>query len=156
MIKSILIKISVIVAILTVSLGFSMVKTEQLSTNIAYAADIEFQPVITVKPSTLPGQTANQQQGNTQEGTRAGETTVKSHLLKNVLPNLAVKIIGFASALGLLFLVIAGLRYLVSFGNEDATNNAKTQAIYAIVGLIVAIFSYAIVQIIIGFDFNAK
>jgi succinate dehydrogenase/fumarate reductase cytochrome b subunit len=109
-----------------------------------------------VKPDNLPGQTATEQQRRNPDGSvDPSQTTVKNHFLKNVLPNLAVKVVSFASALALVFLVIAGVRYMVAYGNEDAANNAKTQAIYAIVGLVIAIFSYAIVQLIIGFDFNA-
>ncbi len=64
------------------------------------------------------------------------------------VPSLIVKIIQwvliFVGSLALLFLIIAGLMYITSAGNEDRVAAAKKTMIYAIVGLAIALVSYVI------------
>lgn len=56
-------------------------------------------------------------------------------------------IVGFLSVIMLIF---GGLRYIISGGNSAAVTSAKNTILYAIVGLIIAIFAYAIVNFVIG------
>ena len=56
--------------------------------------------------------------------------------------------IGFVGSMAFLFLVVAGVRYITAYGDEEAAGNAKNQAIYAVVGLVIALLSYTIVAII--------
>ncbi len=55
---------------------------------------------------------------------------------------------GIAALLALLFLVIGGFRYIVSFGNADQSQDAKRTIVYAIIGLAVSISAYTIVKIV--------
>ncbi len=55
-----------------------------------------------------------------------------------------------AGALSVIFLVIGGFQYVVSAGNPQATARAKSTITFAIIGLLLAIFSFAIVNFIIG------
>lgn len=50
----------------------------------------------------------------------------------------------FVGSLALLFLIIAGLMYITSTGNEERTAAAKKTMIYAIVGLAIALISYVV------------
>lgn len=61
--------------------------------------------------------------------------------------NAMLFIIGFLSVIMLIF---GGLRYIISGGNAAAVTTAKNTILYAIVGLIIAIFAYAIVNFVIG------
>lgn len=54
-------------------------------------------------------------------------------------------IFGIIGALAFLFLVIAGFRYIISTGDPQDTEKAKNAVIYALVGVLVAIFAEAIV-----------
>jgi hypothetical protein len=47
-------------------------------------------------------------------------------------------------------LIWGGLRYVVSGGNSNSVTAAKNTILYAIVGLIIALFAYAIVNFVIG------
>ncbi|MCL4357631.1 pilin [Patescibacteria group bacterium] len=58
---------------------------------------------------------------------------------------------GILAALAVLFVVIGGLRYTISGGDAQAMSKAKSTIIYAIVGLVVAIFAEAIVTFVLGF-----
>ena len=47
-------------------------------------------------------------------------------------------------------LIIGGFRYVFSQGNEKAVTGAKDTILYAIIGLVIAILSYAIVNFVLG------
>ncbi len=66
------------------------------------------------------------------------------------LPALTSVIIGMAGGLAFLFIVIGGIQLLTAYGDEEKITSAKKTITYAIVGLLVAILSYAIVSIISG------
>lgn len=59
-------------------------------------------------------------------------------------------IFGLAGALTLLFIVIGGLKYILSQGDPNATAQAKNTIIYAVVGLIVTVIAYAIVRFVVS------
>ncbi|MBI2592192.1 hypothetical protein HYW36_01825 [Candidatus Saccharibacteria bacterium] len=52
-------------------------------------------------------------------------------------------------ALALLFLVIAGVRYVFSQGDPDDVKRSKAEIKYAIIGLIIAFLAIAIVNFVI-------
>lgn len=55
-------------------------------------------------------------------------------------------IFGLAGALALLFVVIGGLKYVLSQGDSNAVGQAKNTIIYALVGLVVTVIAYSIVK----------
>ncbi len=61
--------------------------------------------------------------------------------------NLLLYAVGVISVVMLIF---GGFRYVVSGGQKEAVTNAKNTILYAIVGLLIAIFSYAIIQFVVG------
>lgn len=91
--------------------------------------------------------------GAVQSGVNAARgTDVPSTLLGDggaltTIVNALLFIIGFLSVIMLIF---GGLRYIISGGNAAAVTTAKNTILYAIVGLIIAIFAYAIVNFVIG------
>ena len=50
----------------------------------------------------------------------------------------------------MLFLIIGGLRYVISNGDPKAVEAAKNTILYSIMGIVVAILSFAAVQFVIG------
>ena len=92
-------------------------------------------------------------EGTVQDGVNAARgTDVPSTLLGDggvlsTIINTMLSIIGFLSVVMLIF---GGLRYIISGGNAAAVTAAKNTILYAIVGLIIAIFAYAIVNFVIG------
>jgi hypothetical protein len=59
-------------------------------------------------------------------------------------------VFGIAGALALLVITIAGFRYVLSAGDPQAIANAKNAIIYALIGLLIAIFAEALVSFIAG------
>lgn len=60
--------------------------------------------------------------------------------------NVLLFIIG---AISVIMLIIGGIRYTVSGGDSSAVTAAKNTILYAVVGIIVAILAYAIVNFVI-------
>jgi cytochrome bd-type quinol oxidase subunit 2 len=55
-----------------------------------------------------------------------------------------------AGVLAVIFIIVGGLRYIISAGNAEGAKNAKNTIIYAVVGLIVV----ALAQLIVHFVLN--
>lgn len=53
--------------------------------------------------------------------------------------------IGLVGLIAVVMLIISGFRYLTAGGNEDATEKAKQGILYAIVGIIVVVISFALI-----------
>lgn len=62
-----------------------------------------------------------------------------------LLVNVIGYILGFAAAIAVLFLIIGGIKYIVSQGNADSIEGAKHTILYAVVGLVVIATSFVIV-----------
>lgn len=56
-------------------------------------------------------------------------------------------VLNFLALLAVIFIIISGIRLIVSGGNEDAKNKAKTTILYVIAGLLVVLFA----RVIVGF-----
>lgn len=52
--------------------------------------------------------------------------------------------------ISVIMLIIGGLRYVISGGDQTAVQNAKNTILYAIVGLIISLLALAIVQFVTG------
>ncbi len=51
--------------------------------------------------------------------------------------------------LSVIMLIFGGLRYIISGGNAKSVESAKNTILYAIIGLVIAILSYAIVNFVV-------
>jgi hypothetical protein len=66
-----------------------------------------------------------------------------------IFQTIANTLIFLVGAIAVLFLIVGGLRYVISNGDPKAVEAAKNTILYAIVGIIVAILSFAAVQFVI-------
>jgi hypothetical protein len=62
------------------------------------------------------------------------------------IANVLIFIIGSVSVI---MVIIGGLRYVTSNGDSKSTESAKNTILYAVIGIIVAIASYAIVKFVL-------
>jgi hypothetical protein len=66
--------------------------------------------------------------------------------------NVLIFLIG---AIAVIMIIIGGLRYTTSSGDQSALTSAKNTILYSIVGLVVAFMAYAVVQFIFAtFNIN--
>lgn len=74
-------------------------------------------------------------------GTPSVEDTIKN------ITNVLLFLIG---AVSVIMLIIGGFKYVTSNGNADQIKSAKNTIMYAIIGIVVAITAYAIVDWLVG------
>ena len=68
----------------------------------------------------------------------------------------AINIVLYASgSVAVLFLVLGGIRYITSFGEQEGMDSAKKIIKYALIGLLAVILSYAAVTNIIDLIYRA-
>jgi hypothetical protein len=63
------------------------------------------------------------------------------------ITNVLLFIIG---AISVIMIIVGGLRYVVSGGDASKVSAAKNTILYAVVGIVVAILAYAIINFVIG------
>lgn len=88
-----------------------------------------------------------------QDGANCGQANgTSSNLFGNggVFQTIANTLIFLVGAIAVLFLIIGGLRYVISNGDPKAVESAKNTILYAIIGIIIAILSFAAVQFVIS------
>jgi len=92
--------------------------------------------------------------GTATEGVEAARGTgVPTNLANgdNSLVRRGIDIMLYAIGIvSVIMLIIGGFKYVVSGGQKESVTNAKNTILYAIVGLLIAIFSYAIVHFVIS------
>jgi hypothetical protein len=79
----------------------------------------------------------------TVDGT-GGSTDIKG-IIKTIV-NVLLFILGSVSVV---MIVIGGMRYTISQGDSGAITSAKNTILYAVIGLIVAVSAYAIVNLVV-------
>lgn len=67
-----------------------------------------------------------------------------------VLTKVAQFIVFLTGAVSVIMVIIGGLRYVLSGGDSNATKGAKDTVMYAVIGLVVAIFSQIIVTFVLS------
>lgn len=65
----------------------------------------------------------------------------------NQITSIALGIIG---AISVIMLIWGGLRYIISGGDSKKITDAKNTILYAIIGLIIALLSYAIIRFVLN------
>ena len=76
------------------------------------------------------------------------------YLEQKFLPKFINAILIFLMSLSILMIIVGGLMFIFSSGDQEMTTRGKTTIMWAIVGVVLTILSYAIVQFIIGIDFT--
>lgn len=83
-----------------------------------------------------------------------GASSVSDNLPQQSFTSLVNNIIYFALFLiglaSVIMLIYGGFRYVFSAGEEKATKAGKDAILYSIIGIVVALLSFAIVQFVVG------
>ena len=69
--------------------------------------------------------------------------------LKTIIANVVKVLMFLIGAVSVIMIIIGGIRYTISQGDSSAITSAKNTILYAVIGLAVAIFAYAIVDFIV-------
>ncbi len=109
-------------------------------------------PVAALALSAVVGNTAAfaaslQEGANAAQGTGVATDLMGSGGVFQTVTNILLFIIG---AVSVIMLIIGGIRYVVSGGDQSAVTAAKNTILYAIVGIVVAFLAYAAVNFVIN------
>jgi len=66
--------------------------------------------------------------------------------INDVITNVLNWFLGFLAVLSILMIVIAGIMYITSGGDEGRVDKAKSWLTYSIIGLVVALLGFVIVK----------
>ena len=60
-----------------------------------------------------------------------------------------------AGAVAIIMIIVGGIRYTISAGDQSATTAAKNTIMYAVIGLVIVIAAYAIINFVLGALFSS-
>ena len=101
------------------------------------------------KQAVAAGHAVTTQAGNVQQSPLDLGSLPDADAKKSTLDTLANVAFGIAGSLSLLFVVIGGVRYVMSSGDPNNLSRAKNTILYAIIGLVVTISAFAIVRFVL-------
>lgn len=91
------------------------------------------------RPNNLPTMDAEEAVGDNPE-------TAATNTLIMFVGNIISQVLLFTGALTIIFLIIAGVNYILAYGKDERIEKGKRGMFWSLVGLIVILLSYAIVQ----------
>ena len=108
-------------------------------------------PVMAFGVTTLVADSASAQLNlesgiNSAKGTGAPDNVTEDDGLIKKVVNLLLWAIGIVSVI---MIIIGGIRYATSNGDSNNVTAAKNTIMYAVIGLVIAIFAYAIVNFVL-------
>jgi hypothetical protein len=81
---------------------------------------------------------------------QANGTTGNLFAQGGIFHTIADTLIYIVGAIAVIMLIIGGLRYVISQGSKEGVASAKDTILYAVIGIVVAILAYAIVNFVTG------
>ena len=84
---------------------------------------------------------------NTQAKAACGSVCGSSSIT-TIFSGIANALIFLVGSVSVIMIIIGGLRYVIANGDAKAVGDAKNTVLYAVIGIIVAISAYAIVQFV--------
>jgi len=70
------------------------------------------------------------------------------YIRMDLLPQIARTVTGLAITLSVIFIIFGAIQFLTAYGNEEKIGNAKKTVIFAVIGLVISLLSFAIVQLV--------
>ena len=109
-------------------------------------------PILAVSTASAADDAASKiLEGQQKVGGSDNKTSLEDQI--KVVVNVMLFILG---AIAVIMIIIGGIRYATSNGDSNTIKAAKDTILYAVIGLVVAILSYAIVNFIVGTAFGGK
>ena len=84
------------------------------------------------------------------DATQNDPDAAKKKTLEGTVKNIINAVLYVVGILAVVMVIIGGIQYTTSGGDQAAVTKAKNTILYGIVGLIIAILAYAIVNFVIG------
>lgn len=71
--------------------------------------------------------------------------------IRDIIIRILIAVLNFLALVAVVVVVIAGIRLIVSQGEEEEKNKAKKTIIYALIGLVIVLFARVIVGLITNY-----
>lgn len=79
---------------------------------------------------------------------------VSTYLQRGFLPRIALTIVSIAIGVSVIMIIFGAIQMLTAYGDTEKYSNAKKTILFSILGLAIALLSYAIVQVIFYTAYN--
>ncbi|MFA5991041.1 MAG: hypothetical protein WC794_02215 [Candidatus Doudnabacteria bacterium] len=112
--------------------------------NFLKVAEVLLTVVIIFAPLFVNAQLSRNFQCDPSSGLNCTAGTSVNQLIKTVINWM----LGIAFGVAVLFLIIGGFWYITSAGNEETAEKGKGTAVNAIIGIVIIILSYVIVNVV--------
>lgn len=70
--------------------------------------------------------------------------------LGNAITNIINGVIGIIGAVAAIFILVGGINYMTSAGDAGKVEKAKKTILWAVIGLVISVLTFAIVNFVIG------
>lgn len=97
-----------------------------------------------LRPDALPESTVADPIDDEHPETAATQTLIL------FVGNMVSQVLVFMGSIAIFFLVLAGANYILAFGKDERIERGKRGIFWSLVGLLIILFSYAIVQGVIS------
>ena len=114
-----------------------------LSLTIFFAAAFAF---VSFSPSLVSAASSSPSEEILKGVDGAGGKSTKNDDLKASIKNITNILMFVVGAVAVLMIVVGGIRYTTSNGDASNVKSAKDTILYSVIGLVVAIVAYAVVQ----------
>lgn len=81
--------------------------------------------------------------------------TSEANLVGRLISDIIPIILGVAGFVAVIMIVISGIQFITSSGNPEAAGAARNRLVYALIGFVVIIMSFAILQVVNALFLNS-
>ena len=74
--------------------------------------------------------------------------------IKKLVISISEKVIAFGALFAVGALVLSGILYTTSYGDDEKIKKAKTTGIYAVIGLVILLVAFPMVNIVVDFVYT--
>ena len=79
-----------------------------------------------------------------------GEATGGESSLRSIIVKVINYFLGFLGLIAVIMIIYGGFTYVTAAGKQEAVDSAKKTILYAIVGIVIILLSFAIVNTVVG------
>lgn len=88
--------------------------------------------------------------GEISSGASSAQPTGSASNLQANIRNITNTLLIAVGVISVIMIIIGGIRYALSGGDENGVKGAKDTILYAVIGVVVSLLAYAIVNFVIG------
>ena len=149
-------KVQSIIAVLVLSVGFSAMALVPVpyvactSANSCEALLLPTQSVVSAKAATPASGTCSSASTCVNSGLQATGGSSSKTDINDIIKTIVNVLLFIIASISVIMIIIGGIKYTISQGDQNSVTSAKNTILYAVVGLMVAIFAYAIVNFVVS------